>query len=257
MPDNDLYDRLADTWWEEGAFLNLLKTGANPVRFGYIRHVLVDELKMDPASLRVLDVGCGGGLLAEEFALLGCQVTGIDPSARSLKVARTHAKDAGLDINYRPGAGEALPVPDAAFDVVYCCDVLEHVTDVDATLSEVARSLQPGGVFFYDTINRTRRSRLIFIKASQDWKATAWADPGLHDWDHFIRPDELDESMRQAGLQPRDRVGFTPKSPIAVLLAFRARAKGRINYAQLGARLNLRTSRDISGSYGGWATKVA
>jgi 2-polyprenyl-6-hydroxyphenyl methylase/3-demethylubiquinone-9 3-methyltransferase len=148
-------------------------------------------------------------------------------------------------------------VPDAAFDVVYCCDVLEHVTDVDATLSEIARSLQPGGVFFYDTINRTRRSRLIFIKASQDWKATAWADSGLHDWDHFIRPGELDESMRRAGLRPRDRVGFTPRSPVAVLLAFRARAKGRINYAQLGVRLNLRTSRDISGSYGGWATKDA
>jgi 2-polyprenyl-6-hydroxyphenyl methylase/3-demethylubiquinone-9 3-methyltransferase len=139
--------------------------------------------------------------------------------------------------------------------MVYCCDVLEHVDSVDATLREIARSLKPGGVFFYDTINRTRRSRMLFIKISQDWKATAWADPGLHDWDHFIRPGELDESMRQAGLQPKDRTGFAPKSAPAALRAFRARAKGRIDYAEMGFRLNLQTSRDISGSYGGWATK--
>lgn len=255
--DNDLYDRMADTWWKEGAFLNFLKVVANPVRFGYMRRVLVEQLEMDPKVLQVLDVGCGGGLLAEEFARLGCRVTGVDPSAGSLAVAREHAKAEGLDINYQPGAGEALPVPDGTFDVVYCCDVLEHVASVDDTVREIARSLKPGGLFFYDTINRTRRSRLLYIKMAQDWKAFAWADPGLHDWEHFIRPGELDESLRKAGLRPKDRIGFTPKSPIAALLAFRARAKGNIDYAEVGARLNLRTSRGLSGSYGGWAKKEA
>ena len=257
MLDNDLYDRVADTWWKDGAFLNFLKAGVNPARFGYMRGKLVDELKMEPRSLQVLDVGCGGGLLAEEFARLGCHVTGVDPSAGSLKAARAHAEAGGLDINYQQGTGEALPVPDASFDMAYCCDVLEHVHSVDATLRGIARSLKPGGVFFYDTINRTRRSRMLFIKISQDWKATAWADPGLHDWDHFIRPGELDQSMLQAGLQPKERTGFAPKSAPAALLAFRARAKGRIDYAEMGFRLNLQTSRDISGSYGGWATKHA
>jgi 2-polyprenyl-6-hydroxyphenyl methylase/3-demethylubiquinone-9 3-methyltransferase len=159
--DNDLYNRVADTWWKDGAFLNFLKAGVNPARFGYMRGKLVDELKMDPKSLQVLDVGCGGGLLAEEFDRLGCHVTGVDPSAGSLKAARAHAEAGGPDISYQHGTGEALPVPDASFDVAYCCDVLEHVDSVDATLREIARSLKPGGVFFYDTINRTRRSRML------------------------------------------------------------------------------------------------
>jgi 2-polyprenyl-6-hydroxyphenyl methylase / 3-demethylubiquinone-9 3-methyltransferase len=234
----------------------LLKTGLNPVRFGYMRQVIEHDLKLEPASLRALDVGCGGGLLAEEFARLGFQVTGIDPSAGSLEVARQHARAAGLDINYQPGSGESLPVPDAEFDVVYCCDVLEHVDSVEATLSEITRALKPGGVFLYDTINRTRLSRLLYIKMAQDWKSTAWAEPGLHAWDHFIRPGELDASMRHAGLRPGERVGFSSGSPVAVLLAVHARAKGRIDYAELGARLNLRTSRHFFGSYGGWATKI-
>ena len=257
MIDNDMYDRLADTWWQDGGFLNFLKAGLNPVRFGYMRQVIANELKMAPASLRALDVGCGGGLLAEEFARLGFEVTGVDPSADSLKAARDHALVAGLEIDYQAGTGESLPVPDAAFDLVYCCDVLEHVDSVDATLGEIARALKPGGMFFYDTINRTWLSRLLHIKVSQDWKATAWAEPGLHDWAHFIRPDELDHSMRRAGLLTRDRVGFSSGSPVAALLALRARAKGRIDYAELGSRLNLRTSRDFSGSYGGWAIKGA
>ncbi|WP_432132617.1 bifunctional 2-polyprenyl-6-hydroxyphenol methylase/3-demethylubiquinol 3-O-methyltransferase UbiG [Streptomyces tendae] len=256
MLDNSVYDRRADTWWEEGGFLNFLKSGVNPVRFGYMRRVLIDELAMDPTSLKALDVGCGGGLLAEEFARLGCQVTGVDPSVKSIEVARQHAKEVGLQIDYQQGTGEALPVPDAAFDLVYCCDVLEHVADVGATLKQIARSLKPGGVFFYDTINRTRRSNFVYIKLSQVWKGTAWADPGLHDWDHFIRPVELDVKLRQAGLEGKERVGFAPKSPIAAVQAFRARAKGEIDYAEMGERLSLRVSGDLSGSYGGWAIKT-
>ena len=101
MPvDNALYDRMADTWWDEGGFLHAL-TALNPVRFGYMRRVLTEELHLSPATLQVLDIGCGGGLLAEEFARLGCTVTGVDPSEESLAAARTHAASQGLAITYR------------------------------------------------------------------------------------------------------------------------------------------------------------
>jgi ubiquinone biosynthesis O-methyltransferase len=139
MPlDNDMYDRLSHTWWEEGSFLNFMKTGLNPVRFGYMHRVLTESIGVDPGSLSVLDVGCGGGLLAEEFAQLGCRVTGVDPSAKSIEEARRHAATAELTIDYRTGCAEQLPTDDGAYDVVYCCDVLEHVDDVRRSINEIA-----------------------------------------------------------------------------------------------------------------------
>src|SRR5215210_7869295 len=127
MPvDNQLYDTMADSWWDESGLLHYLQ-GLTPVRFGYMRRILVEELKLDVRGKRTLDVGCGGGLLAEEFARLGCAVTGVDPSEGSLEAARTHAREAGLSIDYRQGTGELLPFADASFEIVYCCDVLEHV----------------------------------------------------------------------------------------------------------------------------------
>src|SRR4051795_8092603 len=98
--DNGVYDRLAEGWWDENGVLHFLRTGMNPGRFGYFREVLVERLGRNPRGLATLDIGCGGGLLAEEFAGLGCRVTGIDPSAASVAAARAHAADAGLDIEY-------------------------------------------------------------------------------------------------------------------------------------------------------------
>src|SRR5215470_2189871 len=103
MPvDNEIYNRLSSTWWDEQAFA-ILRTGANPGRFGYFRQVLLKQVGVDPVGKQALDVGCGGGLLAEEFARLGCQVTGLDPSEPSLATARAHARQSGLDIAYRVG----------------------------------------------------------------------------------------------------------------------------------------------------------
>ena len=256
MPvDNTIYDRLSTTWWEEDQFLNVLRSGLNPARFGYMKRILTEELGIDPQGLAVLDVGCGGGLLAEEFAELGARVTGVDPSAASLETARAHAQERGLDIEYRPAAGEELPFADASFDAVYCCDVLEHVEDVGATVREIARVLRPGGVFLYDTINRTRRSRLLMIKFAQDWEATRWAEPDLHDWDHFIRPRELESEMDSAGLEVRDRIGIAPANPLGALRAMRARARGAISFAEMGRRLRMRESRDQSALYAGYAVK--
>jgi 2-polyprenyl-6-hydroxyphenyl methylase/3-demethylubiquinone-9 3-methyltransferase len=237
--DNAMYDRLSHTWWEEGGFLNFLRAGVNSARFGYMTRVLAGRF----AGARVLDVGSGGGLLAEEFARIGYAVTGIDPSAQSVAVARSHAASEGLDIEYHVGAGESLPFDDASFPVVYCCDVLEHVDDVDRTLAEIARVLEPGGIFMYDTINRTFRSWLLVIKVMQDWKATAWAEPDLHDWKMFIKPRELEASMRAAGLEPCDRVGIAASNPLRAMRAMRARARGRIDMGEMAAAIALKGSR--------------
>jgi 2-polyprenyl-6-hydroxyphenyl methylase/3-demethylubiquinone-9 3-methyltransferase len=258
MPvDNELYDRLSDTWWSDQGTLSLLRTGLNPIRFPWLRRTLTETLGRDPRGLRVLDVGCGGGLLAEEFARIGCQVTGIDPSSRSLEAARAHAAASGLEIDYRPASGERLPFENGSFATVYCCDVLEHVDDVKATIGEIARVLESGGVFLYDTINRTLRSRLVMIKLMQEWDATRCMEPNLHDWSMFIKPAELRSHLESAGLRPSDEiVGIAPAAkPPSLVKALRARRKGAIDFAELGRRVALRESRDRSILYAGYALK--
>jgi 2-polyprenyl-6-hydroxyphenyl methylase / 3-demethylubiquinone-9 3-methyltransferase len=258
MPvDNQLYDRLAATWWDEDENMALLRTGMNPARFGYMRRVLTQELS-HPRGKRGLDVGCGGGLLAEEFAKLGCRVTGVDPSEPSLETARAHAEREGLEIEYVVAVGEQLPFDDDSFDFVYCCDVLEHVDSVDRTIAEAARVLRPGGVYIYDTINRTRRSRLVVIKVLQEWDATRCMEPHLHDWRMFIKPRELEEMLRRHELKPREMVGLaSATNPIALLRDLRRRRRGKITYAELGRRMKITESRDVSGSYAGYALNPA
>jgi len=257
MPvDNTIYDRLSHSWWDEdGSGLAVLRTGVSPARFGFMKRVLTEQLGIDPVGLEILDVGCGGGLLAEEFAALGARVTGVDPSVESLETARAHGRESGFEIDYHQGIGEQLPLPDASFDAVYCCDVLEHVDDVGRTVHEIARVLRPGGVFLYDTINRTRRSRLLVIRLSQDWAATRWAEPDTHDWRRFIRPPELERELAAAGLDVRDRVGIAPANPLAAVRAMRDRARGAITYGELGRRMRIRESRDTSMLYAGYAVK--
>src|SRR5258708_18405479 len=155
MPvDNELYNRLSHTWWDENAPLGLLRTWLNPARFGYLQKVLAEQAIRDPQSMSLLDAGCGGGLLAEELARLGCHVTGVDPSEPSLETARVHARLAGLEITYVTGSCQQLPFATASFDMVVCCDVLEHLQEIEAGIGEMARVLKPGGIFFYDTLNR-------------------------------------------------------------------------------------------------------
>lgn len=219
--------------------------------------MLSATLQLSPAGLRVLDVGCGGGILAEDFARLGSRVTGVDPSAPTLEAARRHAEQEGLGITYEQAGGESLPLVDASFDVVCCCDVLEHVADVAAVVSEIARVLRPGGVFFYDTINRTFRSKLVAIKVMQDWEWSRFVPPDLHAWTMFIKPEELAAALRRQGLEPQGVLGMVPASRnlLTMIKALRDRKKGRITYAELGRRLRLREGRDTSVSYMGWARK--
>lgn len=259
MPvDNQMYDRLADGWWDPNSSLYTLRSGLNPARFPYLRRTMTETLGIDPVGTRILDVGSGGGLLAEEFAGLGCRVTGVDPSKGSVATARAHAASGGLEIEYVEGSGEELPFAMGSFDVVYCCDVLEHVDDVGRTIAEIARVLEPRGAFMFDTINRTFRSKLVMIKLMQEWDSTRCMEPNLHDWNMFIRPDELRHHMKNAGLDPGPMVGIAPKaSPPRLLSALRARRRGKLDYAELGERMHMHESRDKSNLYAGYATKAA
>ena len=256
MPvDNAVYDRMADGWWDEAGVLHAL-AALNPARFGYMRRMVVEELRLAPDGLHVLDVGCGGGLLAEEFARLGCSVMGVDPSEESVAAARMHAAGQGLAIGYQCALGEALPFGDASFDVVYCCDVLEHVNEVRQVIAETARVLRPGGIYLYDTINRTLQSRLIVIKLLQEWRWTALMPPGLHDWTMFIRPAELQRAFVQHGLVPGGLTGLKPRaSPLRLLRALRRRKRGLLSYAAAVREMDLGESPDTSLSYIGYAHK--
>jgi len=256
MPvDNHLYDTLADSWWDESGLLHALR-GLNPIRLGYMRRDLTEKLQIDLQGKRTLDVGCGGGLLAEEFARLGCAVTGIDPSEKSLEAARTHAREAGLAIEYHQGAGERLPFPDGAFEIVYCCDTLEHVDDLDKVISEISRVLKPGGAFLYDTLNRTFRSWLFMIKIFQDWDSTSLLPPDLHDWRRFIKPGELLAKLTKNGFENRDLTGLAPSAnPVYAIRILRARKRGEISYLETMRRLGLRESRDLGVLYAGYAVR--
>ena len=257
MPaDNELYDQPGDIWWAEDQPLNVLRTALNPARLSYFGSVFAAR-GIDPAGQLTVDVGCGGGLLAEEVARLGATVVGVDPSRSSLATARAHAAAAGLAIDYRDGCGERLPLADASADIVYCVDVLEHVRDPGAVLRETARVLRPGGLYLYDTINRTRLSKLVMIKLAQDWGATAVLPPGLHDWSQFITPAELRGALRCHGLDSLDMAGMSPVvGPAAAFRLVRQLKKGRLSYAEFGRRIALVLTSDLRISYIGHATRT-
>jgi 2-polyprenyl-6-hydroxyphenyl methylase/3-demethylubiquinone-9 3-methyltransferase len=258
MPiDNEVYDREGEGWWDEDNPLNILHGSLTPGRFSYFREVLEDRLALDPSKLRALDIGCGGGFLSEEFARLGCQVVGVDPSAVSIETARRHATAAGLDLDYRVGSGERLPVADSEFDLAYCCDVLEHVSDLESVIHETGRALRSGGTFLFDTINRTLASKLLVIKVMQEWRWTRFIDADVHDWDMFIKPDELADALRRAGFQIGEVVGLGPRSSKPrVLLNFVRANRGKISYGELSRRLDAGQVTSLSVSYMGYATKM-
>jgi 2-polyprenyl-6-hydroxyphenyl methylase/3-demethylubiquinone-9 3-methyltransferase len=207
--DNTIYERIEDIWWADDEPLTVIRTALNPARLAYFRRVF-DRLGIPPAERSVLDVGCGGGLLSEELAGMGAHVIGVDPAEGSILTARRHAEEHGLDIDYRCGAGESLPLEDESVDIVCCVDVLEHVHDLDAVLRETVRVLKPGGLYLFDTVNRTRLSRLVMIKLCQDWTRTGWMPPQLHDWAAFITPDELRRAATDAGLTVHEITGMAP-----------------------------------------------
>jgi 2-polyprenyl-6-hydroxyphenyl methylase / 3-demethylubiquinone-9 3-methyltransferase len=256
MIDNGVYDRLGETWWDEGNVLNMLHGSCTPGRMSYFRTVLQRQLPGPYAGVRALDVGSGCGFLAEEFSHLGFQVTGVDPSPVGVEAARRHAAESGLAIDYRVGAGEELPFSDQAFDLVYCCDVLEHVNDLKQVIAETARVMKPGGLYLFDTVNRTIASKLLGIKVMQEWRWTRVADTPLHVWSMFIRPSELFDLLRDNDLNPGEIVGLGPRARLPVVLhAFFQARKGRITYGELSRRLDFGQLKSTSVSYMSYATK--
>ena len=254
--DNEMYNRIGATWWEPDNPLVLLHGSVTRARFEYFQGVLDRRLHGRTDGLRALDIGSGAGFLAEEFARIGFSVTGVDPSPVAVEAARRHAEQSGLRIDYLVGAGESLPVPDESYDVVYCCDVLEHVADLDKVIAETARVLRPGGLYLFDTVNRTLRSKIVVIKAFQEWRLTRLSEFQGHVWEMFITPTELAELLVRHGLRPAEAVGLGfRKNPVSLLANFVRTKRGRISYLELSNRLNAAQVKSKAMSYMGYATK--
>ncbi len=205
------FQNMAAEWWDpDGKFkpLHML----NPCRLDYITTQVAAEFGRDLAGdapfagLRVLDIGCGGGLLSEPMARLGAEVVGADPAARNIPVARLHAEQSGLAIDYRETTAEDLAAAGEAFDVVLNMEVVEHVADPQAYLDACRSLLKPGGLMICSTINRNPKSFAMAIVGAE--VVMRWLPRGTHDWAKFITPDELYGMIRKAGLEPVDRKGF-------------------------------------------------
>lgn len=253
--DNDLYNADGDIWWKPDTILHLLKTSVNPWRVQFSNDI-IKKLRINPHGKMALEVGCGGGILTEEICKMGFITTGIDPSEESLRTASNHANANGLDIKYDKGVGEQLPYADNSFDCVFCNDVLEHVQDLPKVISEISRVLKPGGVFFYDTINRTFISNLVAIKIWQEWKRWAFMPANLHVWKMFIKPGEIKQLLEKNGLEWKAHTGSQPNVSIPKMLGFlRKRVKGEWTYADLGKNFWLVDSKDMNVLYGGYAIK--
>ncbi len=253
--DNDLYNAQGDIWWKPDTVLHLLKSSVNPWRVGYMSRTL-KKLGIDPNGKAALEVGSGGGILTEEIARMGFTITGIDPAEQSVVTASNHAKASGLTIKYEQGSGENLPYANASFDCVFCCDVLEHVKDLPKVVSEISRVLKPGGVFFYDTLNRTFVSKMVAIKIWQEWKWWAFMPPNLHVWEMFIKPNEIRELLETNGLNWKEHKGSSPNVSIPKMLGYlRKRAKGEWTFEELGKKFWLVESQDMNILYAGHAIK--
>jgi 2-polyprenyl-6-hydroxyphenyl methylase/3-demethylubiquinone-9 3-methyltransferase len=200
--DLTIYDSAAERWWSDD--LRWVRTLQNmvPARLDYF-----DRFITWPGT-EVLDLGCAGGFMSEAMARRLARVTGIDPAAEAVAAARAHAQKTGLDLRYDVGLGEALPYPDASFDAVVCVDVLEHVSDLGRVLTEAVRVLRPGGMFLFDTINRTSLAKLVTITLAEG--VLGLLPPGTHDPDMFITPVEMRAALGQAGLNPGSFTGLGP-----------------------------------------------
>lgn len=253
--NNEVYKTQGDIWWKPDHILHLLKTSVNPWRVAYAIKVL-QKLNIDPRGKTALEVGSGGGILTEEIYKMGFTTTGIEPAEESLQAAQQHAKAGGLNITYEKGSGEQLPYPDHSFDCVFCCDVLEHVRDLPKVIAEISRVLKPGGVFIYDTLNRTFISKLVAIKIWQEWKRWAFMPPNLHVWKMFIKPAEMQDLLAKNGLEWQGHVGSEPNVSIPKMLKYlRRRVKGEWTFKELGEKFWLVESKDMNILYGGHAVK--
>jgi 2-polyprenyl-6-hydroxyphenyl methylase/3-demethylubiquinone-9 3-methyltransferase len=203
---------LAEKWWRpEGPFKAL--HAINIPRLTYIRDHLCQRHGRDIrdtrplAGLRLLDIGCGGGLIAEPLARLGAEVTAIDAGEEAIEAARLHADQSGLAIAYRAISAEQLALEDNRFDCVLTLEVVEHVADLQSFLAACSELITPGGTFFAATLNRTALSYLLAIVAAE--RILRWLPPGMHQWAKFVRPSELVAPLRRHGVAIRELRGIS------------------------------------------------
>jgi len=205
---------MADEWWDAGGKFKPLHI-MNPVRLEYVRDQICrhhgrDRLSAQPLEgLKILDIGCGGGLLCEPLTRLGAQMTGIDPARPNIEAARIHARKSGLEIDYRAITAEELAADDdkPLFDVVLNMEVIEHVPNVPAFLELSASLLRPGGLMLASTLNRTMKSFALAIVGAE--YIMRWLPPGTHQWQRFVTPDELKKCLTGAGLAEIEFTGMS------------------------------------------------
>jgi 2-polyprenyl-6-hydroxyphenyl methylase / 3-demethylubiquinone-9 3-methyltransferase len=226
----------AETWWDpHGSFRQLHRL--NPARLGFIGSRLITHFRRDSGALRpftglrLIDFGCGGGLIAEPMARLGFAVTGIDAAGETVAAAMAHARAARLDIDYREASVEALVAANERFDTVLALEIIEHVAEPRAFLQWLARLVAPGGALIAATINRTASSLALAVIAAE--YLLGWVPRGTHDWQKFVRPAELVLGLRRNGLDASEIAGLT-FDPIAGEWAISRDL--RINYIVFAAR---------------------
>jgi 2-polyprenyl-6-hydroxyphenyl methylase / 3-demethylubiquinone-9 3-methyltransferase len=211
----EMFSKMAAEWWNPtGKFRPLHKF--NPVRLAYIRDRICQNFDRDPkahqplAGLRILDIGCGGGLLSEPMARMGATVVGADPSEKNIGIASAHAAETGTTVDYRAVTAEDLAAAGESFDVVLNMEVVEHVANVDLFMRTCAGMVRPGGLMFVATINRTLKARALAIFAAEN--VLRWLPRGTHQYEKLVRPDELERPLQASGLHVVHRTGvfFNP-----------------------------------------------
>lgn len=204
------FTAMAEEWWDpKGKFKPLHKF--SPVRLGYIRDHLLSHFGRDGSTMRpfegltILDVGCGGGLLCEPLARLGASVTGIDAAERNITIAKLHAEQSGLEIDYQATTSEALAATGKKYDMVLNMEVVEHVDNVPLYMKSCADLVKPGGLMLTATLNRTARAYALAIVGAE--RILRWLPVGTHDWNKFLTPDEIKALLTRNGLRITGETG--------------------------------------------------
>jgi len=207
------FSRIASEWWDpKGKFRPLHKF--NPVRLEFLRSTLVSHFNLDTSAakplsgIRLLDIGCGGGLVSEPMARLGAEVVGVDASEANIKTAMVHADEMGLNVDYRAGTAEGLLAADEpTFDAVLNLEIIEHVADPETFLKDCAQLVRPGGLMVVATLNKTLKS-LALAKIGAEY-ILRWLPPGTHDFSKFLSQDQICDWMADAGLLCDEPIGVT------------------------------------------------
>jgi 2-polyprenyl-6-hydroxyphenyl methylase/3-demethylubiquinone-9 3-methyltransferase len=231
------FTRMASQWWDtNGKFAPLHRI--NPLRIGYIRdkaqqHFSLKEGNTPLSGLTLVDIGCGGGLISEPMARMGAQVTGIDAGDKNIAVAKLHAEQSGLNIDYRCTTAEALVETGAQFDIVVALEIIEHVANVEEFIAASAKLLKPGGLMFYSTMNRTPKAYALAIIGAE--YVMRWLPIGTHDWKKFLKPSELVAPLRRNHIDIVELMGMVMNP-----LSFQWRLDTRdvsVNYLVVGKKV--------------------